>query len=83
MIEITLAQLRGMIGEQVHYRGTRCRVIEVIEDGPSLVLAGDGTVIQDDQFGDPARRVPRTWTVPVVAPNRAELHEEFLSLELV
>lgn len=84
-IDITLDQLRRMIGLQVRYEGIVCAIIEVLEDGPSLVLqkSGDTTTIQPNQYGDATRRVPVTYTVPVLTPDRDELHGEFLSLELV
>ena len=33
-IEITLTQLRGMIGTRVLHQGEPCEVVEVLEDGP-------------------------------------------------
>ena len=74
-IFITLDQLRGMIGQHVRHEGLQCEVIEVLEDGPSLVLASLGeSSIQIDQFGNPSRRVPQTFTVPVLTSNRIEIH---------
>ena len=37
-IKIHLDQLRNMIGIKLHYQGIPCQVVEVLEDGPSLVL---------------------------------------------
>lgn len=84
-IEITLDQLRGMIGLTVRHQGHTCYVIEVLEDGPSLVLEDRGPVkaLQEDQFGDPQRRVPRTFTIPVLDKARTGIHPEFLALDLV
>lgn len=84
-IEITQAQLRGMIGLTVRYRGHTCCVIEVLEDGPSVVLEerGPAKALQEDQFGDPQRRVPRTFTVPILDEQRTGIHPEFLALDLV
>ena len=83
-IVITLEQLRGMIGLKVRYQGCSCQVIEVLEDGPSLVLQGCKPVstIQANQFGDANRRVPETKTIPVLTPDHKELHAMFLSLDL-
>ncbi len=82
-IELELDQLRGMIGVRVTHEGMRCVVIEVLEDGPSLVLQQVGeSVIQPNQFGDPQRRVPATCTVPVLTADRTALHPAFLALEL-
>lgn len=84
-IDITLDQLRRMIGLRVRHEGIVCAIIEVLEDGPSLILQdlGESTTIQPNQYGDAARRVPVTFTVPVLTPDRDELHADFLALELV
>ena len=83
-IIITLDQLRGMIGLKVRHHGLSCQVIEVLEDGPSLVLQNCKMVstIQANQFGDANRRVPQTQTIPVLSPDKTELHALFLSLDL-
>ena len=83
-IHISIEQLRGMIGVHVHHEGVRCEVVEVLEDGPTLILASIGEdTIQSDQFGSPSRRVPQTYTVPVVASDDTGLHPAFLALELI
>ena len=83
-IVITLEQLRRMIGVRVRYELRRWQVIEVLEDGPSLVLQsiqGD-KVIQTDKFGDGHRRAAETVTIPVLTPDRERLHPEFLAIDL-
>jgi len=83
-VEIGIDQLRSMIGVQVQHEGEHCEVVEVLEDGPALILASiGGNTIQSDQFGNPSRRVPQTYTVPVLAPDGSGLHPAFLALELV
>jgi hypothetical protein len=84
-IEITLTQLRGMIGQKVVHQGTPCQIIEVIETNTSLVLQihTTGRVIQLDQHGDAHRRVPDTITIPVLTADKTELHPVFLALDLV
>ena len=83
-IEITLEQLRGMIGISVRHQGAVCCVIEVLEDGPAIVLAdAENTEIQDNQYGDPHRRVTQTYTIPVLSADRSGIHPEFLELELI
>lgn len=74
-----------MIGLRVSHQGIHCVVLEVLEDGPSLVLQDleQRTTIQDDQFGDPKRRVVLTYTVPVLTDDRTEIHPDFLALELM
>lgn len=83
-LRFSLTQLRGMIGTAVCYRGVNCMVVEVLEDGPELVLCDlQQTDIQDDRFGDPHRCVARTYTVPVVDTSGTALHPEFLALEVL
>jgi hypothetical protein len=83
-LAITVEQLRGMIGLEVHYRGMYHLVIEVLEDGPALVLEERGTEpgIQPSLLGVATRRVPQTHTVPVLSDDRLQLHAEFLAIEL-
>ena len=83
-IVITLEQLRGMIGLKVRHHGLSCQVIEVLEDGPPLVLQDckATSTIQANQFGDANRRVPQTQTIPVLTPDKKELHALFLALDL-
>ncbi len=83
-LPITVKELRKMIGLSVHYKGQDGSIIEVLEDGPSLVLqaAGDGH-IQHNLHGHPTRRSPNTLTVRVLSENGTSLHRDFLELELV
>lgn len=84
-INISFEQLRRMIGIQVYHQGKPCVVIEVLEDNIALVLQaleGDAT-IQGNQFGDARRRVPLTYTIPVLNTERDSLHPDFLTLDLI
>ena len=83
-IIITLDQLRGMIGLRLLHQGITCRVIEVLEDGPSLVLQSlnEAPRIQPNQHGEAQRRTPVTYTVPVLTREKTELHPQFLALDL-
>ena len=83
-IIITLEQLRGMIGLHVFHDGNLCQIVEVLEDSTSLVLQSIHTTdaIQPNQHGDANRRVPATYTIPVLNTEKSELHPVFLSLEL-
>lgn len=83
-IIITLDQLRNMIGMRMFYQGTLCQVIEVLEDGPSLVLQSisEAPTIQSNQHGEPTRRAPVTYTIPVLNSDHTELHPAFLALDL-
>lgn len=81
-IHITIEQLRDMIGVTVRHEGTYCKIIEVLEDGPQLVLIDlDTDSIQADQFGNAHRRAPQAYIIPVMA--EAELHPSYLALEIV
>ncbi|MDX1824039.1 MAG: hypothetical protein R3354_04940 [Thiohalomonadales bacterium] len=81
---ITLDQLRSMIGLRLIHQGITCQVIEVLEDGPSLVLQSihETPTIQPNQHGEAQRRTPVTYTVPVLTRDRSELHPQFLALDL-
>lgn len=82
-LELSVDQLRGMIGVEVSHRGIPCRVIEVLDDGPTLVLQDlKRRDMQTDQYGDPRRRVPTTYTVPVLDSDRRSIHPDFLGLDL-
>lgn len=82
---LSLSQLRRLIGQPVSHRGTTCHVIEVLADGPSLVLqdAGGNTDLQDDRFGEPGRLVPRIYTIPLRDDSGNALHPDFARLGLL
>lgn len=84
-LNVTVEQLRDLIGLRVWHRGQQWQVIEVLEDGPSLVLqdCAPHTVIQPDQHGEAHRRVPHTLNVPLVTGDRQALNPVFLDLELI
>lgn len=85
-ILITLEQLRGMIGIQLCHNGKPCVVIEVLEDGPSLViqhLEVDSSSIQPNQYGNAHRRTPETLSIPVLSADKTELSSPFLALDLI
>lgn len=82
-VPVDLIRLRRLIGARVVHQGAECVVIEVLEDGPSLVLQDRvSRSIQDDQFGEPSREVPETYTVPVLAADRRAFHPDFAALGL-
>lgn len=82
-IVITLKQLRGMIGIKLCHNNKECQVIEVLEDGPSLVLQYFENDIQENQHGNAHRRVPETVCIPVLSSDKKELSDVFLSLDLI
>ena len=82
-LPITVNELRAMIGMDVVYHGQQARIIEVLEEGPSLVLQATGAdVIQSNMHGHPTRRSPETLTVRVLSGDGTALHKDFLDLDL-
>jgi hypothetical protein len=83
-INITLTQLRGMIGQTVIVDDKHYLVIEVLEQSTELVLQvkQSDTYIQPDQHGDARRRVPTTITVPVLTADKTGIHPAFLELDI-
>ncbi len=84
-IEISMDQLRGMIGVRVEHNARRYVVVEVLEDGPSVVLQEmrDNQDIQSNLHGMATRRVVSTVTVPVLTPDHRQIHADYLALELI
>ena len=75
-----------MIGIQVYYNNKACQVIEVLEDGPSLVLQevhAEASPIQTNQYGNAHRRTPETFCIPVLSTTKTELSAPFLALDLI
>ena len=75
-----------MIGIQLYYNNKACQVVEVLEDGPSLVLQQikiDASPIQSNQYGNAHRRTPETFCIPVLSPDKSELSIPFLALDLI
>lgn len=85
LLDITASQLRAMIGLRVRHNNVLCQVVDVLDDGPTLVLADldDHTRIQPDQHGEPHRRVPQTYTIALLNAERDQFSPAFLALEPV
>jgi hypothetical protein len=83
-IESLPQQLRSLIGTRLEHQGQSCRIIEVVEPGPTLILQCENSdgVIQANQYGDATRRVPRTISIPVLSDDGREFHPEFRLLDL-
>ena len=77
--------LQRMIGARARYQDETYQVIEVLEDGPAIVLQqlGDHTTIQADQHGDAHRRVARTLTLHLAVSSEGELDLSGLGLDLL
>lgn len=82
-IVISLKQLRGMIGTMLCHNNKNCQIVEVLEDGPSLVLQYFENNIQNNQYGNAHRRVPETFCIPILSIDKNELSDVFLSLDLI
>ncbi|RMG27394.1 MAG: hypothetical protein D6721_10660 [Gammaproteobacteria bacterium] len=75
MTSPTIENLRRLLGVEVEYQGRRCRVVEILEEGPQIVVQClEHRTIQPNQYGDASRRVPETHAFPV-----ARLDPEFLA----
>ncbi len=64
--ENLLTDLRRIIGQQVHLHGELHQVIEVLPEGPVVVLQAleGGAVIQANAQGEASRMVPGIVEVP-------------------
>ena len=83
IIEISIEQLRGLIGVRLYYRKQLYQVIEVLEDGPSIVIQHlQELSIQHNQHGEAQRKAPLTCTIPVLSADKKSIHPDFLSLDL-
>lgn len=85
MSNCNLQQLRKLIGLEVRHRGVCCRIVELLENEPALVLqaCGPSEAIQDNQYGDPHRRVPEVFTIALFDEQDSdECHPDFLALNL-
>lgn len=76
MLSVDRNKLYPLIGRHLVYRGISCRVIDILEEGPCLVLqtGDDDSVIQANQYGEPSRRAPRILTVAVLNVRRDALN---------
>ncbi len=79
-----LTALRALLGTEVFHQGVRCRLFEVLDDGPFLILEDceQNMTIQENQYGGLWRRVPQRYTIPVMSAGRCELHPQFVALKL-
>lgn len=82
--ELSLTDLREMIGTRVRFENRCWEIVEILEDGPAIILqdCDQHTVIQPDQHGEAHRRVPSTRTIPIFTPEGQTLSTVFLSMDL-
>jgi len=68
-------ELQALIGRHCKHKECQCEIIEILEDGPSIVLYKHGQAeIQCNWFGEAQRRAPGTYTIPVVSKLTDDLH---------
>ena len=68
-------RLHTLIGEEIQYNNNTCVLIEVIDDGPSLVFQCMAQkTIQHDQHGNANRRSLPTFTIGCLNELQTELH---------
>lgn len=79
-METLIPLLRPLLGREALVEGRRVQAVDLIADNgqglPALVLREmDGPrVVQLDAHGDPRRRTPRTWTLPLCSELRHAIH---------
>lgn len=79
-----LAQLRAMMGKRVRLSVTTGVVVEILDQGPYLVIQPDhsATTIQPDSYGRPRRQTLELLTIPVLDSEKDAFHSDFMALEL-
>ena len=77
------SHLQTWLGREVAWRGQRYRVVEVLDDGPALVLESASAAhhIQPDAHGRPHREARDTLLIPLWDPERQERHADFTELD--
>jgi len=75
-----MAELRLLLGRTLTHQDRPLRVIDVLRQGPVLVLSDSRTGIQADMHGDPRRRVQRTLSLSVLNEHASDLHPTLLEL---
>lgn len=74
--------LQAWLGREVSWQGLRYQVIEILDDGPALVLESThaGHHIQTDAHGRPRREARDTILIRVLDHDRREPHQDFVAL---
>jgi hypothetical protein len=69
-------KLQSLLNRCITYQGVECRIIEILDEGPALVLQDccQERVIQGNQHGEASRRAPRLITVNVLNVRRDALN---------
>ena len=81
---IDLPHLRALIGLRFLHQGQTCRVVEVLDDPPALVMEMESAPrIMPDHHGRPHEYGSTTHIVPVLSDDRLSLNDALLELELL
>ncbi len=77
------AALQTWLGRTVRWRGQIYQVVEILDDGPALVLESPPAQhhIQTDAHGRPRREARDTVLIPVLSSDGGALHEDFAALK--
>jgi len=76
-------QLENLLGFETRHLGHACVIHEILDEGHTLVLISiQQDNIQGDQYGNPRRRVPLTFSIPIIDEDGQSPHPEYLALEL-
>ncbi len=66
MTSLILPRLQSLIGQKLTYQKRPYRIVAVLEDGPQLVLQGEDSMIQANQYNEAWRQVPEVQEVAVL-----------------
>ncbi|MGK0673304.1 MAG: hypothetical protein ABWU16_01390 [Halothiobacillaceae bacterium] len=70
-----LQHLSGLLGREALIEGRRLCLVEILREGPMLVLREQGhATLQDNLYGQPHRHVPRHFQVPLISELGNRLH---------
>lgn len=83
-VNIAFTDLRKLLGRRVQWDGVECEIVEILEDGPALILqeCNDHHAIQADQHGDAHRHAPVMHSVAVLNAEKTNYDLGFLQLNL-
>jgi len=75
-----LHEMQKLIGRHIRYEGCHCEIIEILAEGPAVVLHKYTTSeIQPNLFGEAQRRAPGTYTLPLYSRETHDIHPVILA----
>lgn len=75
-----IREMQRLIGRHIQYQGCHCEIIEVLAEGPAVVLYRHKPgVIQANLFGEAVRKAPNTFTLPLYSRVADDLHPAITS----